>query len=140
MGVVLVPAGDYVFILGGWRRVDTPSRHLPDPLFLERSPKDLCLSSTHSKISKKKKSFPYAPGAFQTTVSFCICMVCLLSYLFKGRDSASSHPLGSPKIKPAGLLKFQVLSFGGCKNSRNLAPLIFKAKCLWGFFFSLLAP
>lgn len=38
--------------------------HQPASLFLEKSPKDLCPSSTHAEISKQIY-FPYTPGIFK---------------------------------------------------------------------------
>ena len=102
MGAVLVPAGACVLILG-----DRGEKlHLPAPLFLERSSKDVCL-----------KSPSHTPEVFFKLV--LLCCICLLCCCFKGRDSASSHPPGSPETQLAGLFMFQ---FGGTWVAQFIKP------------------
>lgn len=64
IGAVLVLAGVHVSRLGG----RGGKCQLPALLFLEKSPKDICPSSTCSEISKEI-SLLYTLGSFQTPAS-----------------------------------------------------------------------
>lgn len=84
----------------GWGGKQYP----PTPLFLEKSPKDPCTSSTHSEITKSQVFFKllYLHRAVH----------CVLSL----RAGAVSYCLpDSPTAEPTGF-KFQVLSPAHCKN------------------------
>ena len=83
-------------------------------LFLEKSPKDLCPSSTGSEIGKQI-SLPYTPGVFPTASSVLCGAVCCAIYLIMGAQFPivlSALPEQSPLI-----LKFWVLSSTDCKNT-----------------------
>ncbi|CAD7681801.1 unnamed protein product [Nyctereutes procyonoides] len=71
--------------------------HPPALLFLEKSPKDPCPSSTHFKI-KKQISLPYTQAFFKLLL--CCISAGLFIVLFKGGDSVSSHPFGSAEPNP----------------------------------------
>ena len=95
--------------------------HLPAPLFLEDSPRDLWPSRTGSEISKQL-SLSHAPGVFQTAVSmlFLHRLFSVLGFLLPYQFSPS---------QACWFLKFQFLSPVNYKNSWNSALLVFKAEC-----------
>lgn len=66
---------------------------------------------------------------FKLLLPCCISEGCLLCCLFKDEDLVSSCPPSSPRTWAHWYLVFPVLSSADCKNSWNLTPLVFKAKC-----------
>lgn len=80
----LVPAGVHVPRLWTGRRTWC----LPALLFQEKSSNDPCPSSTLSEVSKQPLS------CIPQALFKLFLRGCLLCYLFKGRDSVSSHPPG----------------------------------------------
>lgn len=68
---------------------------------------------------------------FKLLLLCCISLDCLLCCLLKCRDSVSLCPLALPSQVHRFLFSFslQVLSPAHCKNSWNLASLVFKVKC-----------
>lgn len=80
----------------------------PAVLCLEKTPKDPCLSSTRSEISKAPSCIPqYTPGIFSDC---CFCAVsqhaCLSCCLFRVQDSVSYQ---APAVPELSLPVFKVL-------------------------------
>ena len=69
-------------------------------------------------VMSKQTSLPYASGLLQTCIH-AESPACVVFCLFKGRDSVSSPPPGSPRAQLADFLKFQVLIPTDCKNSQS---------------------
>ena len=120
----LVPTKVYVSRLrcrrGKW--------HPPTPLFLEKSPKDPCPSSTCSDISKQI-SFPHTLGIFQIAIS--VLYLCRTACRVVSWRMGTQLPvaLWFSQSQAQWFLKFQMLNPIDCKNSWNLVILVFKAKC-----------
>ena len=71
----------------------------------------------------------HMPQAFvKSLLQQCLCWLFVMLSL-KGQSLGSPLPSGISPNWTNWLLKFRALSTGSCKNSQNLTPLVFKAKC-----------
>lgn len=94
----LAPASDGCL---GWGRM----RKMVPSSYPEKSPKDPCPSSTHSKISQYM-SITHTPGALQSTVSMlCLRPVYLACCLFNHGDFLACCLLALPEFRPADFSK-----------------------------------
>jgi len=92
---VLPPAGVPVFVLRGGRRKGCPA----SPLFLGKSPKDPCPSSTCPDISKQIS--PRLPQAFFKLLLLCCISVGLFVILsLSGWRLSFLLPSTSPRVQP----------------------------------------
>ena len=123
VGIALIHSGNCVFMCGGGKWC------LPVPLFPEKSPNDLCPSSTCFEISKRI-ALLYTPRIFQIVASMLYIhrTICCTVSLRAGTQfllSLSALPLS------CWFLKFQALSTVGCKNSQK-SPLFFSKPNIMG--------